>query len=90
MNSAMTSLLHAGFGSGHPNRPILVLVALGLILSEYLFHRVNHVESHDAGETAVSLAIAVGNKARMPFLADDDVVVHGNPERLCPSQSGSP
>jgi hypothetical protein len=41
---------------------ILVLVALGLMLSEYLFQRVNHVESQDAGETAVSLIIAVAHK----------------------------
>jgi hypothetical protein len=59
-DSAITSLRHPGFGSGHPNRPILALVAL--MLSEYLFHRLNHVDSHDASETVVTLAI-VGNKA---------------------------
>ncbi|MFG1378133.1 sterol desaturase family protein [Xanthobacter autotrophicus] len=38
------------------------LIALTLMAAEYLFHTLNHVESHDAGESAASLAIAVGNK----------------------------
>ncbi len=39
-----------------------MLVVLGLMLSEYLIHRLNHTDSHDARETAASLAIALGNK----------------------------
>lgn len=38
------------------------LIVLALMAAEYLFHKVNHVDSHDAGETAASLAIAAGNK----------------------------
>ena len=38
------------------------LLALALMAAEFLFHKVNHVESHDASETAASLGIAVGNK----------------------------
>ncbi|MFS8036873.1 sterol desaturase family protein [Xanthobacter sp. AM11] len=37
-------------------------LALILMAAEYLFHRINHVDSHDAGETAASLVVAVGNK----------------------------
>ncbi|MFG1333219.1 sterol desaturase family protein [Xanthobacter autotrophicus] len=38
------------------------LIVLALMAAEYLFYKVNHVDSHDAGETAASLAIAAGNK----------------------------
>ncbi|MFG1363384.1 sterol desaturase family protein [Xanthobacter versatilis] len=38
------------------------LIALTLMAAEYLFHKVNHVDSHDAGESGASLAIAAGNK----------------------------
>src|SRR6266852_3391142 len=69
MDLAMNSLLSAGFGSGNSHRLLLALVALGLMLAEYLFHKVSHVESHDAGETAASLAIAVGNKIIGAFTA---------------------
>jgi sterol desaturase/sphingolipid hydroxylase (fatty acid hydroxylase superfamily) len=65
----MTSLLSAGFDSGSSHRPLLALVALGLMLAEYLFHKVNHVESHEAGETTASLAIALGNKIIAAFTA---------------------
>ncbi|MFA6265541.1 MAG: sterol desaturase family protein [Pseudolabrys sp.] len=47
---------------GHEGKVILPLLALGLMLVEYLFHKVNHIDSHDARETAVSLFIAVGGK----------------------------
>ncbi|MDI4664845.1 sterol desaturase family protein [Xanthobacter autotrophicus] len=38
------------------------LIALALMAAEFLFHKVNHVESHDAAESAASLVIAAGNK----------------------------
>ncbi|HWK96179.1 MAG TPA: sterol desaturase family protein [Pseudolabrys sp.] len=41
---------------------VLPLVAAGLMLVEYLFHKVNHLDHHDARETAVSLLIAAGGK----------------------------
>lgn len=47
---------------GHRGAALAALVALGLMLVEYLFHKVNHLDSHDPRETAVSLAIALGNK----------------------------
>ncbi|MBI1201167.1 MAG: sterol desaturase family protein [Rhodopseudomonas sp.] len=47
---------------GHRGALLLALLALSLMLVEYLFHKFNHSDSHDARETAVSLAIALGNK----------------------------
>jgi len=41
---------------------VLPLIAAGLMLVEYLFHKVNHLDHHDARETAVSLLIAAGGK----------------------------
>jgi sterol desaturase/sphingolipid hydroxylase (fatty acid hydroxylase superfamily) len=38
-------------------------LALGLMLTEFLIHKLNHDDSYDARETAASLAIAIGNKA---------------------------
>jgi sterol desaturase/sphingolipid hydroxylase (fatty acid hydroxylase superfamily) len=38
-----------------------MLVFLGLMLSEYLIHRLNHLDGYDARETAASL-VALGNK----------------------------
>jgi len=40
----------------------IAAIALTLILVEYFFHRLNHVDSYDAKETAASLFIAIGNK----------------------------
>lgn len=48
---------------GYEGRVVIPLIFLGLMLLEYLFHKLNHAESYDARETAVSLAIAFGNKA---------------------------
>jgi sterol desaturase/sphingolipid hydroxylase (fatty acid hydroxylase superfamily) len=45
-----------------PDKIVLPLVAAGLMLVEYLFHKVNHLDHHDARETAVSLVIAAGGK----------------------------
>lgn len=45
-----------------PAKIVLPLIAAGLMLVEYLFHKVNHLDHHDARETAVSLAIAAGGK----------------------------
>lgn len=47
---------------GHQGAGLVALLALGLMLVEFLFHKVNDSDSHDARETAVSLAIALGNK----------------------------
>ncbi|MDI4658567.1 sterol desaturase family protein [Xanthobacter autotrophicus] len=55
----------AGFftsGAILPQSGGFALIALALMVAEFLFHKVNHVESHDAGESAASLAIAAGNK----------------------------
>lgn len=55
----MTFLLSAG----HHGKGTVTLVFLGLMLSEYLFHNLNHAdEIYDARETAASLVIAIGNK----------------------------
>jgi sterol desaturase/sphingolipid hydroxylase (fatty acid hydroxylase superfamily) len=55
----MTSL----FSDGHYHaKAIFALVALGLMLSEYLIQKLNHPDSYDMRETATSLAIAIGNK----------------------------
>jgi sterol desaturase/sphingolipid hydroxylase (fatty acid hydroxylase superfamily) len=48
--------------AGHHGRGIGMLVMLGLMLSEYLFHRLNHGDSYDLRETAASLVIALGHK----------------------------
>lgn len=50
-------------GSAVPHPAAFALIALVLMLAEYLFHKVGHLDSYDAGETAASLAIAAGNKA---------------------------
>jgi sterol desaturase/sphingolipid hydroxylase (fatty acid hydroxylase superfamily) len=47
---------------GHRGAALVALLAVALMAVEYLFHKVNHIGSHDARETAVSLAIAIGNK----------------------------
>jgi len=47
---------------GPESKIVLPLIALGLMLIEYLFHKVNHLDSHDARETATSLFIAAGGK----------------------------
>lgn len=49
--------------AGHHGRGIGMLVGLGLMLSEYLFHKLNHGDGYDAQETATSLFIALGHKA---------------------------
>ncbi|MGZ3287208.1 MAG: sterol desaturase family protein [Xanthobacteraceae bacterium] len=55
----MTFLL----STGHHGKGLVTLVFLGLMLSEYLIHNLNHAdEIYDARETAASLAIAAGNK----------------------------
>ncbi len=46
----------------HEGRALMPLVAVGLMLVEYLFHRLNRDDSYDLRETATSLVIAVGNK----------------------------
>lgn len=46
----------------HERKVITALVALGLILLEYLFHKLNHDDAYDVRETATSLFIALGNK----------------------------
>lgn len=46
----------------HGSKPIIALLALALILLEYLFHKLNHDEAYDVRESATSLFIAVGNK----------------------------
>jgi sterol desaturase/sphingolipid hydroxylase (fatty acid hydroxylase superfamily) len=55
--------------AGHHGRGIGMLVGLGLMLSEYLFHRLNHSDSYDARETGVSLLIALGHKATTALTA---------------------
>lgn len=55
----------AGFftsGAILPQSGGFALIALALMVAEFLFLKLNHVESHDAGESAASLAIAAGNK----------------------------
>ncbi|RTL53556.1 MAG: sterol desaturase family protein [Bradyrhizobiaceae bacterium] len=47
---------------GQHFRAMLLAVAFGLILVEYLFRRLDHDDSYDARETATSLVIALGNK----------------------------
>lgn len=47
---------------GQEGKWLVPLLALGLMLVEYLFHKVNHVDSHEARETAASLFIALGGK----------------------------
>ena len=54
--------LHDIVDIARESRVILLLDALGLMLVEYLFYRANDLDSHDARETAVSLAIAIGGK----------------------------
>ncbi|UDQ89779.1 sterol desaturase family protein [Xanthobacter autotrophicus] len=56
----MFGLLATGTAVPHPFA--FALLALALMLVEYLFHRLNHHDSYDSGETAASLAIAVGHK----------------------------
>jgi sterol desaturase/sphingolipid hydroxylase (fatty acid hydroxylase superfamily) len=50
-------------GGHHDAREIFALVALGLMLAEYLIHKLNHADGYDTAETAASLAIAAGHKA---------------------------
>jgi sterol desaturase/sphingolipid hydroxylase (fatty acid hydroxylase superfamily) len=57
----MIKLLTAGV-TASPHGGVVLMLVLGLMLLEYLFHRLNQLDTHDAGETAASLAIAVGNK----------------------------
>lgn len=54
-------------GSAVPHPAAFALIALALMLVEYLFHRLNHHDSYDSGETAASLAIAVGHKVIEAF-----------------------
>jgi sterol desaturase/sphingolipid hydroxylase (fatty acid hydroxylase superfamily) len=54
--------LHGIVDIAREGRVMLLLDALGLMLVEYLFHRANDLDSHDASETAVSLAIAIGGR----------------------------
>ena len=49
-------------GSAVPHPAAFALIALVLMLAEFLFHKVSHLDSYDAGETAASLVIAVGHK----------------------------
>lgn len=56
----MFGLLASGTAVPHPLA--FALIALALMLVEFLFHRLNHHDSYDPRETAASLAIAVGNK----------------------------
>lgn len=48
--------------SAHGAKGLFAVVALGLMLVEFLFHRLSHDTVYDAGETAVSLAVAIGHK----------------------------
>ena len=66
----MTFLL----SDSHHGKGIGALVMLGLMLSEYLIHRLNHADSYDARETAASLAIALGNKVIAALTAGVTVV----------------
>jgi sterol desaturase/sphingolipid hydroxylase (fatty acid hydroxylase superfamily) len=56
----MGHLLQAGIG--RPGAYTIPLIALGLMVLEYLYGRLRHVDAYDARETAASWAIAVGNK----------------------------
>ena len=58
----MAPLLQGIVDAAQEPRAMLLFDALGLMLVEYLFYRANDQDSHDAGETAVSLAIALGGK----------------------------
>ncbi|WP_024280969.1 sterol desaturase family protein [Xanthobacter sp. 126] len=49
-------------GTAVPHPLAFALIALALMLVEYLFRRLNHHDSYDPRETAASLAIAVGHK----------------------------
>jgi len=51
-----------GLGLGGHARLVFAVTALGLMLLEYLFQRLNHSDNYDAKETAASLVIAAGNK----------------------------
>ena len=46
----------------HGGKGLVFMLALGLMLVEFLFHRLNHDDVYDARETAVSFAIAAGHK----------------------------
>jgi sterol desaturase/sphingolipid hydroxylase (fatty acid hydroxylase superfamily) len=49
-------------GAGRPAGYIVPLVALGLMVLEYLYGRLREIDAYDARETAASWVIAVGNK----------------------------
>jgi sterol desaturase/sphingolipid hydroxylase (fatty acid hydroxylase superfamily) len=66
---SMTSNIVVGWDLNNPSAPMRWIVAVGLMFVEYLFHRLNHRDSHDAGETAASLIIALGNKVLAPLTA---------------------
>jgi len=59
----MTPLFPFGPGAASGYGGLFALVALALMGAEYLFHTLNHEESHDGGETAASLLVGLGNKA---------------------------
>jgi sterol desaturase/sphingolipid hydroxylase (fatty acid hydroxylase superfamily) len=59
----MSSDFMAGLGIGAPSRQLTAVIAIGMMLIEYLFHRLNRASNYDASETAASLAIALCNKA---------------------------
>ncbi|UJX43643.1 sterol desaturase family protein [Xanthobacter sp. YC-JY1] len=61
----MFGILASGTAVPHP--AAFALIALLLMLVEYLFHRLNHHDSYDPRETAASLAIAVGHKVIEAF-----------------------
>lgn len=61
----MFGILASGTAVPHPLA--FALIALLLMLVEYLFHRLNHHDSYDPGETAASLAIAIGHKVIEAF-----------------------
>jgi sterol desaturase/sphingolipid hydroxylase (fatty acid hydroxylase superfamily) len=69
MISHLISHLPAGLAAGHPYRMIFLPLALSLILAEYLFHRVNDIESYNGGETVASLALAGVNRAAAALTA---------------------
>ena len=56
-----------GSGTAVPHPLAFALIALALMLVEYLFHRLNHHHSYDPREAAASLAIAVGHKVIEAF-----------------------
>lgn len=56
------SLFPIGPGAATGHGGLFALVALALMASEYLFHKVNHADSHDGRESAASLAVGLGNK----------------------------